>query len=150
MPHTTASPGVTRRFTRGRRTVAAVFGAAALAALTTLTAPSAVAAVVPPSGSSWDHTYSGAGVKVYVKEHGDIISVCDTSANGHSAWVTVDDITANISGYKLTAGGGKGTCASHLASEGGRYNLREYDRIALNFEGEGGNGSYYVSFVNDH
>lgn len=139
MPHTSAS-----------RTVAALFGAAALATLTTVTAPSAVAAVAPPSGTSWDHVYSGAGVKVYVKERGDIVSVCDTSANGHAAWVTVSDMDANLAGYKLTARGGKGSCASHLASEGYRYNMIEYDRIGLNFEGGADNGSYYVSFVNDH
>ncbi|GGT36484.1 hypothetical protein [Streptomyces purpureus] len=127
-----------------------MLGAAALTALTTVTAPSASAAVAPPGGSSWDHTWSGDGVKVYVKEHGDVISVCDTSANGHSAWVLVMDISVDKTAYELKATGGKGTCASHTASEGGRYNLAENHRIALNFEGRGLQGSYYVSFVNDH
>ncbi|MGV9630030.1 hypothetical protein [Streptomyces sp. NPDC003487] len=146
MTHTTTA----QRSPHGRRTVAALLGAAALAALTTLTAPSASAAVAPPGGSSWDHVWSGNGVKVYVKEHGDIVSVCDTAANGHSAWVTVDDLTANRSGYKLVASGGKGTCASHSASEGIKYDMDEYDRFGLNYEGAGGNGSYFVSFVNHH
>ncbi|MFE4328007.1 MULTISPECIES: hypothetical protein [unclassified Streptomyces] len=143
MSYTTTRPTVTRRARLGRRTAAALLGAAALTGLTAVTAPSAGAI-------TWDHTYSGTGVKVYVKEHGDIIRVCDTSANGHSAWVAVMDITDNVDHYKLKASGGKGTCATHQASEGGRYNLAEYSRIALNFEGAGGNGSYYVSFVNDH
>ncbi|MFD6281952.1 hypothetical protein ACFWFI_41310 [Streptomyces sp. NPDC060209] len=144
MSHTTTLSGVTKRARLGRRTAAALLGAAALTGLTTVTAPSAGAAI------NWDHTYSGTGVKVYVEEHGDIITVCDTSANGHSAWVAVMDITDNIDHYKLKASGGKGTCATHKASQGGRYNLGEYSRIALNFEGGANNGSYYVSYVNDH
>jgi hypothetical protein len=149
MPYTSTSPTATTRSRRGRRTVAALFGAAALGALAIVTAPSATAAEAP-DGTTWDHTWTGTGVAVYVEEHGDIISVCDTSANGHSAWVTVDDITDNITGYKLTASNGKGTCATHSASQGGRYDLRENNRIALNYEGAGGNGTYAVSFVNDH
>jgi hypothetical protein len=149
MLHTNSSPTVTRRSRRGSRAVAALLGAAALGALAVVSAPSAVAAE-PPDGTSWDHTWTGTGVTVYVEEHGDVISVCDTSANSHSAWVTVDDITDNITGYKLTASGGKGSCATHQASQGGRYDLRENNRIALNYEGNGGGGSYAVSFVNDH
>ncbi|MFJ3365809.1 hypothetical protein [Streptomyces anthocyanicus] len=111
-------------------------------------APAAAATELP--GINWDHTYSGTGVKVYVEEYGDVISVCDTSANGHSAWVWVGDSTNNIDHYKLTASSGKGSCATRRANDGSRYNLREYSRIALNFEGAGGRGSYYVSYVNDH
>lgn len=151
MPHTaTTSPTARKRSPRARRLAAALAGAAAVAALSTLTAPTASAAVPPPDGSSWDHVYSGDGVKVYIKEHGDIVSVCDTAANGHSAWVTVDDLTINRSGYKLVASGGKGTCASHSAAQGIKYDMDEGDRFGLNYEGAGGNGSYYVSFVNDH
>ncbi|MFC9425368.1 hypothetical protein [Streptomyces sp. NPDC056987] len=143
MSHTTTPTIVPRRARLGRRAAAALLGAAALTGLTTVTAPTAGAA-------TWDHTYSGKGVTVYVKERGDIIKVCDTSKNGHSAWVAVMDISNNIDHYKLKASGGKGTCATHRASEGGRYDLAEYSRIALNYEGAGGNGSYYVSYVNDH
>lgn len=144
MSHTVTRHSVTRHARLGRRTAAALLGAAALAGLTMATAPSATAA------TKWDHTYSGTGVKVYVKEHGDIITVCDTSKNGHSAWVAVMDNTDNIDHYLLKASGGKGTCATHKASQGGKYDLGEYSRIALNFEGAGGNGSYYVSYMNDH
>lgn len=148
MSHPTTSPSAAKRARLGRRTATGLLGAAALTGLTAVTAPSAGAVVDP--GIKWDHTYSGTGVKVYVEEHGDIISVCDTSANDRSAWVTVSDITNNISGYKLMASRGKGSCATHQASDGSRYDQREGSRIALNFEGAGGNGSYYVSFVNDH
>ncbi|MCX0241905.1 hypothetical protein [Streptomyces drozdowiczii] len=34
--------------------------------------------------------------------YGDIISVCDTSANGHAAFVKVDDWDLNTSHYKAT------------------------------------------------
>ncbi|MFJ5779031.1 hypothetical protein [Streptomyces sp. NPDC093094] len=142
-------PTLAKRARLGHRTAAALFGAAALTGLAAVVAPSADAAELP-GGIVWDHTYTGTGVKVYVEEHGDIVSVCDTSANGHSAWVAVSDITNNISGYKLTVTGGKGSCATHRASDGTRYNMEENARIALNYEGAGGRGSYYVSFVNDH
>ncbi|MFC7304209.1 hypothetical protein ACFQVC_08295 [Streptomyces monticola] len=140
----TTAPLAAKRTGLGRRAAAALLGAAALTGMATVTAPSAGAA------AGWDHTYSGTGVKVYVEERGDIVRVCDTSANGHSAWVAVMDNDNNIDHYKLKAAGGKGSCATNRASEGGRHNLAEYSRIALNFEGKGGNGSYYVSFVNDH
>ncbi|WP_327419890.1 hypothetical protein OG612_41680 [Streptomyces sp. NBC_01527] len=148
MSHFTTLSTVAKRARLGRRTAAALLGAAALTGLTTVTAPSAGAVEAPSSG--WDHTYSGRGVRVYVEEHGDIISVCDTSTNGHSAWVTVDDLTQNRSGYKVTASGGRGSCATRRASDGIKYNPDEGMRIGLNYEGEGGNGSYAVTFVNDH
>ncbi|WP_432589112.1 hypothetical protein ABVG11_30300 [Streptomyces sp. HD1123-B1] len=135
---------------RARRTVAALVGAAALAALGTMNAPTATAAPAPPGGSSWDHVWSGSGVKVYVKERGDIVSVCDTAANGHSAWTTVDRLNPDIEGYKMYARGGKGTCTSHSAAEGGRYNLAEGGQYTLNFEGRGDNGGSVAGFVNDH
>lgn len=149
MSHTSPSSVITRRFSRGRRTVAALFGAAALASLGIVTAPSAGAAELP-GGIAWDHVYSGPGVKVYVEEHGDVISVCDTSANGHAAWVAVDNVSDNISGYKLVVSTGNGSCATHKASQGGRYDLGEYSTIGMSYEGQGGLGSTYSAWFNDH
>ncbi|MEU8137205.1 hypothetical protein [Streptodolium elevatio] len=149
MPHPSAPSTTTRRFPRGRHIVAALFGAAALASLGVVTAPSAGAATLP-SGIAWDHIYSGPGVKVYVKEHGDMISVCDTSANGHAAWVAVDNVSDNISGYKLSVTTGKGTCATRQATQGGRYDLAEYSTIGMSYEGQGGLGSTYSAWSNDH
>ncbi|MGQ4491087.1 hypothetical protein LRE75_20930 [Streptomyces sp. 372A] len=149
MQRTTATTVAGKRSRLRRRSTAALLGAAAFAGLTTVTATPAGAAEAP-TGINWDHTWNGRGVRVYVEEHGDIISVCDTSANGHAAFVTVDDWDLNISHYKATVKTGKGTCVTHRASQGGKYNLHEYSNIGLTFEGEGGQGSYAVNFVNDH
>ncbi|MFD5702202.1 hypothetical protein [Streptomyces lasiicapitis] len=150
MPQISAFSTDRHRSRRARRTVAALVGAAALATLGTVNAPTATAGPVPPGGSSWDHVWSGTGVKVYVKERGDIISVCDTAANGHSAWTTVDRLNPDVEGYKMYARGGKGTCTSHSAAEGGRYNLAEGGQYTLNFEGRGDNGGTVAGFINDH
>ncbi|GGS26369.1 hypothetical protein GCM10010252_76700 [Streptomyces aureoverticillatus] len=150
MPQISAFSTDGHRARRARRTVAALVGAAALAALGTVNAPTAAAAPVPPGGGSWDHVWSGTGVKVYVKERGDIVSVCDTAANGHSAWTTVDRLNPDIEGYKMYARGGKGTCTSHSAAEGGRYNLAEGGQYTLNFEGRGDSGGSVAGFINDH
>ncbi|WP_406094093.1 hypothetical protein [Streptomyces sp. NBC_01013] len=149
MQHTTSAPGATRRSRLRRRSAAALVGAAALAGLAAVTTSPATAAEAP-TGINWDHTWNGAGVRVYVEEHGDIISVCDTAANGHAAFVTVVDSDLNIDHYEAKVSTGKGTCVTHQASQGGRYNLHEYSNIGLTFEGEGGLGSYAVNFVNDH
>ncbi|WP_189177166.1 hypothetical protein [Streptomyces lasiicapitis] len=85
-----------------------------------------------------------------MKERGDIISVCDTAANGHSAWTTVDRLNPDVEGYKMYARGGKGSCTSHSAAEGGRYNLAEGGQYTLNFEGRGDNGGTVAGFINDH
>ncbi|QIB44413.1 hypothetical protein [Streptomyces aureoverticillatus] len=150
MPQISAFSTDRHRSRRARRTVAALVGAAALATLGTVNAPTATAGPVPPGGSSWDHVWSGTGVKVYVKERGDIISVCDTAANGHSAWTTVDRLNPDVEGYKMYARGGKGSCTSHSAAEGGRYNLAEGGQYTLNFEGRGDNGGTVAGFINDH
>lgn len=149
MSYASANSTATRRSSRGRRTVGALFGAVALASLGVVNAPSAGAAQLP-GGIAWDHVYSGPGVKVYVEEHGDMISVCDTSANGHAAWVAVDNVSDNISGYKLTVSTGNGSCATRQATQGGRYDLAEYSTIGMSYEGQGGLGSTYSAWFNDH
>ncbi|MET7495034.1 hypothetical protein [Streptomyces sp900116325] len=147
--HLSASPTGSGRSRSRRRIVAALLGAAALATLGTVTAPSAFASPAPPGGGTWDHAWSGGGATVYVEEHGDLVSVCDTSSNGHSAWVAVIDEDTGGS-YKMTASGGKGTCKSHSAADGNYYNIPEGDKITLNWDGAGDNGGYAASFINDH
>lgn len=126
-----------------------VAGAIALAATTTVLTVGSAFAAEPPDGIVWDHTYRATGVVVYVEEHGDIVSVCDTSANGHSAWVVVRDRVGYE--YRLAATHGKGTCDTAQASDGGGHNLYEGDTIGLEMSGTG--ATYYdkyATFVNDH
>jgi hypothetical protein len=121
----------------------------ALAATTLITTSGNASAVEPP-GIQWDHVYSATGVRIYVKEYGDIISVCDTKANGYAAFVEVRDINAWPYNYEMKASGGKGTCKTHRASDGARYNLPEHIPVDLYFDGNSLAVNNEVSFVNDH
>ena len=120
----------------------------ALAAATIAATPSSASADEPPGGIVWDHTYSAPGVKVYVEEHGDIISVCDTVANGHSAWVTVTNYASHVS-YLSEVTAGAGSCKTHQASQGGVYDMPEGGDISLEYLGDGGFAAY-SEFLNDH
>ncbi|GGX92412.1 hypothetical protein [Streptomyces anandii] len=124
-------------------------GATALAAAATLMVSAGSASATTDPGTTWDHTYEASGVRVYVKEYGDVVSVCDTKANGHSAVVQVRDLDWPYN-YEMTAGGGVGSCKSHRASDGAKYNLREGRGIDLYFDGDGGVLSGEGYFVNDH
>ncbi|MFD5269034.1 hypothetical protein [Streptomyces sp. NPDC058335] len=101
------------------------------------TATSASAVIDPPSGG-WDHTWttsdSNPGGTVYIAEHGDIVSLCDTDADGYAPRV---QIAAQASSgayhirYTLTASGGEGACATARASQGGVYDLPENTSIGV-------------------
>lgn len=122
-------------------------GALAFAAAAVVsTAGSALADPGPP-GIVWDHTYKATGVVVYVEEHGDIVSVCDTAANGHRAEADVEDDGVGLR-YTLSVTAGKGSCKTAQASDG--HDMGEGDLIGIAY---GGNGKYPAAvstFVNDH
>ena len=120
----------------------------ALAAATIATTPGSASAADTPPGINWDHIYSATGVKVYVEEHGDIISVCDTVANGHSASVKVTAPVGTWT-YTSTVTAGAGSCKTHQASEGGAYDMPEGHYIDLDYVGDGGS-LRYSTFLNDH
>ncbi|MFJ6651049.1 hypothetical protein ACIQPS_36135 [Streptomyces sp. NPDC091290] len=123
----------------------------ALVVALTATGGNAVAADTP--GIDWDHTYSYTGVRVYVEERGDIISVCDTKKNGHSAFVEVISDGVWPYDYEMRATGGYGSCKIHRASDGAKYDLDEGDGVALVFSGVPGGpyGDYAEAyFKNDH
>ncbi|MEH0937276.1 hypothetical protein [Micromonospora psammae] len=94
--------------------------------------------------------YSG---EAYFTEHGDIVKICDTDADGYAVkmYVALD----NADGaplYSFTRGG-EGNCATHQASEGGVYNLPENRYIGFQFcrykDGHAGECENY-RFYNDH
>jgi hypothetical protein len=104
-----------------------------------------------PGGIDWDHTWSTTGAKVYVEEHGDYVSVCDTVANGDSASATVWKVAGGLlyKQYTITVTSGAGSCVTRSASDGGVYNLTEGSSFQVSFDG----GPYtpeYASWVNDH
>ncbi|ATO15569.1 hypothetical protein CO540_18415 [Micromonospora sp. WMMA2032] len=74
--------------------------------------------------------YSG---EAYFTEHGDILKICDTDADGYAVkmYVSLDD-AYGATRYSFTRGG-EGNCATHRASEGGAYNLPENRYIGFLF-----------------
>ncbi|WTX01132.1 hypothetical protein OG216_47845 (plasmid) [Streptomycetaceae bacterium NBC_01309] len=145
MPRSSATP-TTKRSRRARRVVGGLFGAAALATLSAVAAPSASAGT-DPVPTTWDHKYTAPGVTVYVKEYGDVISVCDSAANGYSAWVHVSEPYGP--GYSMQIGG-YGSCVTRSASNGGAYDLQENVQIGLNFIGAAAGTGAYKTFINDN
>ncbi|MPY31317.1 hypothetical protein FNH09_08390 [Streptomyces adustus] len=101
------------------------------------TASSASATVDPPSGG-WDHTWTttdaGKGGTIYIAEHGDIVTLCDTNADGRTPHLEVnyEDGPGDWGfAYALDATGGEGSCVSARASQGGRYDLPENEEIEI-------------------
>ncbi|PBC78156.1 hypothetical protein BX265_2917 [Streptomyces sp. TLI_235] len=68
-----------------RHRIAALTAATVLLAGGALATATSASAAVDPPGGSWDHTCtavdSAHGGTVYVEEHGDVVSVCDSAAD---------------------------------------------------------------------
>ncbi|MFI7072605.1 hypothetical protein [Micromonospora sediminicola] len=130
------------------RSVRGLVGAAALTAATVVAFPGGAAASPEPPDSSWDHVFSAKGVTVYVEEYGDIISVCDSLANGYAATVFVESDGGTLF-YSAKASNGAGTCTTHRASDGGKYNLPEKWYYKVVYDGSE-EASELSGFYNDH
>ena len=137
---------------------------AALAATTVMVAGGAIAAATPasattdPPGGTYDHTWTTTdaahGGTVYIMEHGDIVKLCDTAADGYAPRATILINTGTDTwrtAYDLVASGGLGTCVQASASMGGKYDLPENTYIEVDIW-LGPNYKYYSShmFLNDH
>ncbi|MDX3434388.1 hypothetical protein PV664_36850 [Streptomyces sp. ME01-18a] len=127
--------------------IRAYVGALAVAAAIVAAPGSAFATDTP--GINWDHVWTATGVKLYVEEHGDIVSVCDTSANGIAASAVVLVEGEAYSRYQLTTDGGAGTCVTAEAGDGGKFDLPEGKYIALSYDGNGGEEAF-AQYLNDH
>lgn len=127
-------------------------GAMALATAAVMATAGTAFAGGPPDGINWDHTYKATGVVVYVEEHGDIVSVCDTAANGHAAEVEVQDQAPEFypPDYTIRATNGKGSCKTAQASDGKTYDMYEGDNVDLYFDGNTGTYNHTAEFLNDH
>ncbi|MEU6676950.1 hypothetical protein [Streptomyces sp. NPDC046925] len=117
------------------------------AAIATVSVAGTLVTASTSSAATWDHVWSGDGVRVYIKENNDYISVCDTSGNGHSAALVTYK-------YTITVSSGKGTCQHRSASQGSKYNLPEKQNIEVSYAGTGGRSDTYYwkqsGFYNDH
>ncbi|GAA2076043.1 hypothetical protein GCM10009801_31190 [Streptomyces albiaxialis] len=126
-------------------------GATALAsAALAMTAGSASAA---PSAAGWDHIFGpntpgSSGVRVYVKEHGDIVKLCDTKKDGYSAELAVAEDGHAGDSYGMSVSTGAGTCKTHRASDGAKYDLDENNGVAFGFWAKGPQSSAF--WENDH
>ncbi|OXM73055.1 MULTISPECIES: hypothetical protein [Amycolatopsis] len=101
----------------------------------------------------YDHVWpdNDGTAKVYVKENGDVLSVCDTKADGKAARMHVYVGDEGDPRYSAYATNGKGTCVTRRAKDGGAYNLPEGRRIWVYFGNEDGAGNWTSrSYVNDH
>ncbi|WP_410573491.1 hypothetical protein [Amycolatopsis sp. cmx-4-61] len=121
-----------------RNKIAAVVATAAFVAGGSLMTATSASATVDPPGGTWDHTWtttdSAKGGTVYVEEHGDVVSVCDSAADGLSARADVavqQSSGAYVVRYQLVASGGLGSCATARASDGGTHDLPENVSIGV-------------------
>jgi hypothetical protein len=114
-----------------------VAGVMAVVAAALMATAGNAAAEEPPGGIDWDRTIYGWGVVVYVETYGDIVSVCDTKANGSRASVAVAHIYGAVI-YRMDARDGAGTCETRRASDGGKYNLKEDEAFKIYFKGTDG------------
>jgi hypothetical protein len=99
----------------------------------------ASAAPAPPEGS-WDHTWTtydtGHGGTLYIEEHGDYATICDTAADGKAPVAELyslgpDGTDAPKFRYTITDTGGYGTCKSVSAATSSTYNLPEDEMIQV-------------------
>ena len=141
-----------------RNKIAALAATTAFVAGGTLLTATSASATVDPPGGSWDHTWyttdADKGGTVYVEENGDVVSVCDSAADGLSA--RADVAVKNSTGsydvrYTLVASGGLGSCDSARASDGGRHDLPENASIGVTvFLGPNYQHASTNFYLNDH
>ncbi|MEV0980842.1 MULTISPECIES: hypothetical protein [unclassified Streptomyces] len=122
-----------------RHKIAALAASTIVLACGSIATATSASATVDPPGGGWDHTYTTSDAKqggtVYIAEHGDIVSLCDTAADGLAPRVSIA-AEESIGGiydirYTLTASGGEGSCVSAKASQGGVYDLPEGRHVGV-------------------
>ena len=122
-----------------RNKIAAVVATTAFVAGGSLMTATSASATVDPPGS-WDHTWTttdaAKGGTVYIQENGDVVSLCDTAADGLAPRFDVSVEESTVPGaydtrYTLTASGGFGSCLTTRASDGGSHNLPENWNIGV-------------------
>jgi len=81
----------------------------------------ASASLAPPGGDTWDHVFASSdkSATVYVEEHGDVFTLCDTLADGYAAHAEIGWIDPNsLAGkYFDMVVGNYGSCVTSTASQ---------------------------------
>lgn len=123
-------------------------------AILTMAATAAFAgiATATPAAAAWNHTWYSAddnpGATVRVQEYGDVIKLCDSDADGYSAYVEV-----SYSGRSFSMRvGGNGDCTSSDAQE---HNIPENATVDLliglmHSDRPGIHFPNWASYKNDH
>ena len=103
----------------------------------------------PGGGGSWDHTWVSldGGVTLHVQEHGDIVDLCDTRADGLSVRV---EVSWDGGSYYFYNYGGNGTCEAVSASTAAKYDLPEGKKIYIWISASNNIDNLATSYVNDH
>lgn len=141
-----------------RNKIAALAATTAFVAGGTLLSATSASATVDPPGGSWDHTWyttdAAKGGTVYVEENGDVVSVCDSAADGLAARASIsvqDSVGTYPERYLLVASGGVGSCATARASDGGKHDLPEHVSIGVSvYLGTNFQHSSQHFYLNDH
>ncbi len=115
-------------------------GATALAAATIMVTAGDSAA------DDWDHIEYGAWGILYVKEHGDRISICDNSKDGKGV---LAEVKSGGKSYVLRATQGVGSCRTGSASQGGARNLPENKMVHVEVGTTEADWPWEFDFKND-
>jgi hypothetical protein len=133
----------------------AVVSVLALTAATLFGFAGSAAAGTPPP-HVWDHRWTTSGATLYVQEHGDVVSLCDSAANGIRPGAIVGWFTSTgWHAYDMLATGGNGSCKSISANSNPcvRCNIPEGVTVRVSFYGANspsGPARIEKTFVNDH
>lgn len=85
------------------------------------------------------------GIQVTAVERGDVITVCDTKANGYAARMQVSSRGVY---YEKVVRAGSGSCITASASNG--YNLPENRNVTVTLNGENCTCWHQFTFYNNH
>jgi hypothetical protein len=120
-------------------------------------ASTASAATQSSDADEWDHVWittdSSGGGMIEIKEHGDVVKICDTASDGYTPHATLSVLSTDgvyHLEYEISADGGYGACTTHQASDGATYDLPEGMDIsvALYLGDHRSESDHY--FLNDH
>lgn len=139
-----------------RNKIAALAATVLLAGGALATASSAWASD-PGGGDDWDHVWTTSdaahGGTIYIQEHGDILMLCDTAADGYAprAQIGYENALGKQIYYTMTASGGNGSCITRRASDGAPYDLPENTEIGVTiYLGPNWASPNPEGFFNDH
>ncbi|WP_432190220.1 hypothetical protein [Streptomyces sp. Tue6028] len=122
-------------------------GAAAIGGL--MLATPASASTSPPGGGTWDHVWTHDGATLSVEEHGDVIQLCDTAADGYSAKAyLVWNVSPGVADSMTLTVAGNGNC---VGSDASTHDITEGKTVNVYISNTGPDSTeLYVTYLNDN